>query len=134
MLLKAIAEKIPTHAVIFDVSTDRGIRSGNQTLTEIMYGLFLQSLGYSKDLDLSELEIALEGEGTSGAVREHLPNQIQQRLERGQRTLGVLPRPRKRGDAPDRAENLSSRRFLGEGHQAAGRHIRPASSPSGPMS
>src|SRR5262245_51953122 len=25
-----------------------------------MYGLFLQSLGYAKDLDLSELEIALE--------------------------------------------------------------------------
>lgn len=60
VLLKAINEKIPTHAVIFDVSTDRGIRSGNQTLTEIMYGLFLQSLGYAKDLDLSELEIALE--------------------------------------------------------------------------
>lgn len=63
VLLKAIAEKIPTHAVIFDVSTDRGIRSGNQTLTEIMYGLFLQSLGYAKDLDLSELEIALEEKG-----------------------------------------------------------------------
>lgn len=63
VLLKAINEKIPTHAVIFDVSTDRGIRSGNQTLTEIMYGLFLQSLGYAKDLDLSELEIALEERG-----------------------------------------------------------------------
>ncbi len=62
VLLKTIAEQIPTHAVIFDVSTDRGIRSGNQTLTEIMYGLFLQSLGYAKDLDLSELEIALESE------------------------------------------------------------------------
>jgi hypothetical protein len=60
VLLKAINETIPTHAVIFDVSTDRGIRSGNQTLTEIMYGLFLQSLGYAKDLDLSELEIGLE--------------------------------------------------------------------------
>src|ERR1700726_2738343 len=60
VLLKAINEKIPTHAVIFDVSTERGIRSGNQSLTEIMYGLFLQSLGYAKDLDLSELEIALE--------------------------------------------------------------------------
>lgn len=60
VLLTTIAEKIPTHAVIFDVSTDRGIRSGNQTLTEIMYGLFLQSLGYAKDLDLSELEIGLE--------------------------------------------------------------------------
>jgi hypothetical protein len=63
VLLKSISEKIPTHAVIFDVSTDRGIRSGNQTLTEIMYGLFLQSLGYAKDLDLSELEIVLEEKG-----------------------------------------------------------------------
>jgi len=63
VLLKAINEQIPTHAVIFDVSTDRGIRSGNQTLTEIMYGLFLQSLGYAKDLDLSELEIGLEEKG-----------------------------------------------------------------------
>jgi hypothetical protein len=63
VLLKEITERIPTHAVIFDVSTDRGIRSGNQTLTEIMYGLFLQSLGYAKDLDLSELEIGLEEQG-----------------------------------------------------------------------
>ena len=63
VLLQAINENIPTHAVNFDVSTDRGIRSGNQTLTEIMYGLFLQSLGYAKDLDLSELEIALEEKG-----------------------------------------------------------------------
>lgn len=63
VLLRAISETIPTHGVIFDVSTDRGIKSGNQTLTEIMYRLFLQSLGYSKDLDLSELEIALEASG-----------------------------------------------------------------------
>lgn len=66
VLLKSINEHIPTHAVIFDVSTDRGIRSGNQTLTEIMYGLFLQSIGYAKDLDLAELEIALEEKGELG--------------------------------------------------------------------
>jgi hypothetical protein len=59
-LLRLVSEQVPTHAVIFDVSTDRGIRSGNQSLTQIMYGLFLHSLGYAKDLDLSELEIALE--------------------------------------------------------------------------
>ena len=52
-----------THTVIFDVSTDRGIRSGNQMLTEIMYRLFLESLGYARDIDLAELEIVLEGEG-----------------------------------------------------------------------
>lgn len=63
VLISTINEKIATHAVIFDVSTDRGIRSGNQTLTEIMYGLFLQSLGYAKDLSLSELEIGLEEKG-----------------------------------------------------------------------
>ena len=63
VLLRSIAEQIPTEAVIFDVSTDRGIRTGNQSITEIMYRLFLQSLGYSRDLDLSELEITLEEEG-----------------------------------------------------------------------
>lgn len=60
VLLSNIAEQIPTEAVIFDVSTDRGIRTGNQSITEIMYRLFLQSLGYARDLDLSELEITLE--------------------------------------------------------------------------
>jgi hypothetical protein len=70
VLLKTINEKIPTHAVIFDVSTDRGIRSGNQTLTEIMYGLLLQSLGYAKDLDLSELEISLEADGRLGQFED----------------------------------------------------------------
>jgi len=63
VVLKTINEKIPTHTVIFDVSTDRGIRSGNQMLTGIMYRLFLASLGYAKDIDLAELEIGLEGEG-----------------------------------------------------------------------
>ncbi|NNE16930.1 MAG: BREX system P-loop protein BrxC, partial [Myxococcales bacterium] len=63
VLLNNIGENIPTDAVIFDVSTDRGIRTGNQTLTEIMYRLFLESLGYSRDLDLAELEITLEESG-----------------------------------------------------------------------
>lgn len=63
VLLANISEHIPTESVIFDVSTDRGIRSGNQSITEIMYRLFLQSLGYARDLDLSELEITLEEDG-----------------------------------------------------------------------
>ena len=63
VLLRNIAEQVPTAAVIFDVSTDRGIRSGNQSITEIMYRLFLESLGYARDLDLSELEITLEEAG-----------------------------------------------------------------------
>ena len=63
VLLQNIVEQIPTDSVIFDVSTDRGIRTGNKTLTEIMYRLFMQSLGYAADLDLSELEITLEADG-----------------------------------------------------------------------
>jgi hypothetical protein len=70
VILKAINEKIPTHTVIFDVSTDRGIRSGNQMLTEIMYRLFLESLGYARDIDLAELEIVLENEGRLEAFKK----------------------------------------------------------------
>ena len=62
VLLRNISEHVPTDGLIFDVSTDRGIRSGNQTLTEIIYRLFLQRLGYARDLDLAELEITLEAE------------------------------------------------------------------------
>ncbi|ANP46082.1 BREX system P-loop protein BrxC [Candidatus Viadribacter manganicus] len=69
VVLNLIGEKIPTHTVIFDVSTDRGIRSGNQMLTEIMYRLFLESLGYSRDIDLAELEIGLEDQGKLDAFK-----------------------------------------------------------------
>ncbi len=71
VLLKNIEEHIPSDAVVFDVSTDRGIRSGSQKITEIMYRQLLQRLGYAKDLDLAELEITLEGDGRLGAFTEH---------------------------------------------------------------
>lgn len=63
VVLKNIGERIPTKSVVFDLSTDRGIRSGNQMLTEIMYRELLERLGYARDLDLAELEITLEEEG-----------------------------------------------------------------------
>ncbi len=68
--LKNITENIPTHTVIFDVSSERGIRSGNQTIYEIMYRMFLQSLGYARDLDLAELEISLEEKGRLKEFKE----------------------------------------------------------------
>jgi hypothetical protein len=70
VLLKQITEQIPTEAVIFDLSTDRGIRSGNQSITEIMYKLFLKHLGYAEDLDLAELEINLEEAGELECFKE----------------------------------------------------------------
>ena len=63
VLLKQITEKIPSDAVIFDVSTDRGIRAGNQTMTEIMHRCFVRYLGYADSIDLTQLEIDLESEG-----------------------------------------------------------------------
>ncbi|MBO6574434.1 MAG: BREX system P-loop protein BrxC [Rhodothermales bacterium] len=63
VLLSQIAEHIPSDSVIFDVSTERGIKSGNQSITEIMHRLFLKSLGYAEDLDLAALEITLEQKG-----------------------------------------------------------------------
>lgn len=69
-LLANITEQIPAEAVVFDVSTDRGIRSGNQTITEIMYRLFLKRLGYAAELDLAELEITLEAEGRLALFKE----------------------------------------------------------------
>ena len=71
--------------MIFDVSTDRGIRSGNQTLTEIMYRLFLESLGYAKDLDLAELEIALEGRAGSTQFKAALQRAVRQGVGRATR-------------------------------------------------
>lgn len=62
-LLKVINSTIPTHAVIFDVSMDRGVRTANERITEVMYKMLLRELGYSEDFDLAELEIDLEGRG-----------------------------------------------------------------------
>lgn len=62
-LLDSINTRIPFHAVIFDVSMDRGVRTANDRLTEIMYRALLRELGYAEDFDLAELEITLEGDG-----------------------------------------------------------------------
>ena len=62
-LLEVINSTIPTHAVIFDVSMDRGVRTANERITEVMYKALLRELGYSEDFDLAELEMSLEEEG-----------------------------------------------------------------------
>jgi hypothetical protein len=61
-LLDSINARVPFESVIFDVSMDRGVRVGNERLTEIMYQALLRELGYAEDLDLAELEITLEGD------------------------------------------------------------------------
>ncbi|GIW91562.1 MAG: hypothetical protein KatS3mg109_1994 [Pirellulaceae bacterium] len=58
-----IIAKIPTDAIIFDVSMDRGVRTAGERITEIMYKALLRELDYAEDFDLAELEIGLEGDG-----------------------------------------------------------------------
>ena len=130
VLLKAITEKIPTHAVIFDVSTDRGIRSGNQTLTEIMYGLFLQSLGYAKDLDLSELEIALEEEGRLDEFEDEYQRLFEKDWDAEKGKVAFALSEASRVMHSLEPETYPDGRLLGEGRQEQGRHHARASSPS----
>ena len=61
--LDSINTRIPFESVIFDVSMDRGVRVGNERLTEIMYQAMLRKLDYAEDFDLAELEFTLEGDG-----------------------------------------------------------------------
>ncbi|RLB13822.1 MAG: BREX system P-loop protein BrxC, partial [Deltaproteobacteria bacterium] len=62
-LLDIINQTLPTHAIIFDVSMDRGVKTASERITEIMYKALLRELGYGEDFDLAELEITLEGDG-----------------------------------------------------------------------
>jgi len=62
-LLNYIKIKIPTKAIIFDVSMDRGVRSASNRITEIMYKVLLRELGYAEDFDIAQLEQDLEEEG-----------------------------------------------------------------------
>ena len=70
VLLTQITEHIPTDAVIFDVSTDRGVRTANQSMTEITHKCFVSYLGYAGHLDIAQLEIDLESEGRLDVFKE----------------------------------------------------------------
>ena len=59
-LLTVINRDLPFKAIIFDVSMDRGTRSGNERITEILYRRLLHEFGYPTDFDLAALEIKKE--------------------------------------------------------------------------
>jgi hypothetical protein len=58
--LDFIGTKIPTKSIIFDVSMDRGVRSGGDRITEILYKVLLRELDYAEDFDIAKLEQDLE--------------------------------------------------------------------------
>ncbi len=61
--IDVICTSIPTEAIIFDVSMDRGVRTASERITEIMYKALLRELDYPEDFDLAQLEIDLESDG-----------------------------------------------------------------------
>jgi len=86
--LDNITTRIPFHAVIFDVSMDRGVRTANDRLTEIMYRALLRELGYAEDFDLAELEITLEGDGRLKKFEDEFKTQYHEEW-RKRRQLGL---------------------------------------------
>src|SRR6266487_471808 len=69
-LLDYINTRIPTHAIIFDVSMDRGVRTASERITEVMYKSLLRELDYAEDFDLAELEMSLEADGLLDRFRQ----------------------------------------------------------------
>lgn len=68
-LIESINSRIPTEVIMFDVSSNSKIRSG-ETIAEIMYKMLLSHLDYAEDFDIAELEIELEAEGKLTAFTE----------------------------------------------------------------
>jgi len=77
-LLKVVNTTIPTHAVIFDVSMDRGIRTASERITEVMYKALLRELGYVEDFDLADLEMGLEADGLLGDFEKRFEARFKQ--------------------------------------------------------
>ena len=69
-LLDVINRTLPTRAIIFDVSMDRGVKTASERITEIMYKALLRELDYAEDFDLAELEITLEADGKLNEFRD----------------------------------------------------------------
>lgn len=94
-LLKVINTTLPTHAVIFDVSMDRGIRTANERITEVMYKALLRELNYAEDFDLADLEIGLEGDG----LLDEFENRFEARFKQSWRKRRKIGRSLNEGSA-----------------------------------
>jgi hypothetical protein len=85
--LEVINTNIPTQAIIFDVSMDRGVCTANERITEIMYKALLRELGYAEDFDLAALEMSLETDGLLNTFRDEFQT-LHRRPWEARRKLG----------------------------------------------
>ncbi|MGH8591049.1 MAG: BREX system P-loop protein BrxC [Gammaproteobacteria bacterium] len=85
--LDSINARIPTDAVVFDVSMERGVRTASERITEIMYKALLRELDYADDFDLAELELSLEVDGLLAKFRTRF-QELHEQLWEKRRKLG----------------------------------------------
>lgn len=62
-LVDLVNRRLPVTAVIFDITECLFVRTQSEPIREVMYRAFLDTLGYSDDVDVAELEIDLEKRG-----------------------------------------------------------------------
>jgi hypothetical protein len=62
-LIDFITHQVSTTVVMFDVTSERSVRTNNERIAEIVYNILLREFGYPEDWTLAELEITLETEG-----------------------------------------------------------------------
>jgi hypothetical protein len=55
--------RIPTEAIMFDVSVDRSAMNQTERVAEVMYRVLLRELGYAEDWTIANLEMTLEADG-----------------------------------------------------------------------
>jgi len=85
--LKNILSRFKIHAVIFDVSMDRGVRTASDRITEVMYKVLLRELGYPEDFDLAELEITLEADGELDRFRKLYEERYGKSWDKGKKSI-----------------------------------------------
>lgn len=86
-LLDSIVSRIETRLVMFDVSMDRGVRTANERMTEILYKAMLRELGYAEDFDLAKMEMTLEEDGELDAFEAKF-EEVHKKSWKKRRSLG----------------------------------------------
>lgn len=111
-LLENILNRIQIQPVIFDVSMDRGVRTANERMTEIMYKALLRELDYAEDFDLAKLEMDLERDGKLEAFCKQFQSMHGQSWRPARAGL-CLQRGQCR-TAPDGPADIPARRLVGQ--------------------
>ncbi|ODS31202.1 MAG: hypothetical protein SCARUB_03673 [Candidatus Scalindua rubra] len=88
--LDYVKAKIPTKSIIFDVSMDRGVRSGADRITEIMYKVLLRELDYAEDFDIAKLEQDLEEENKLNSFNELYEKEYSKPWTKGRKRASAI--------------------------------------------